>query len=82
MVTLLTGYRRRLSTAEMLNTFQRELVNLVEGLGYTLNPDDDSQILKAINGVISGRLLGVQELLPAVECLQNHLVQKSGAFGC
>nr|DAQ51573.1 MAG TPA: hypothetical protein [Caudoviricetes sp.] len=23
-----------------------------------------------------------QELLPAVECLQNHLVQKSGAFGC
>ncbi|ENS4826553.1 hypothetical protein HBJ42_20670, partial [Klebsiella pneumoniae] len=61
--------------AEMLNTFQRELVNLVEGLGYKLNPDDDSQILKAINGVISGRLLGV----PRVITSSGMFTKSSGA---
>lgn len=43
------GVSPTIINAEMLNTFQRELVNLVEGLGYKLNPDDDSQILKAID---------------------------------
>ncbi|EOY4404255.1 phage tail protein [Klebsiella michiganensis] len=57
------GISPTIINAEMLNTFQRELVNLVEGLGYTLNPDDDSQILKAINGVISGRLLGLPKVI-------------------
>ena len=42
--------------AEMMNTFQRELVNVVEGAGLELDPDDDSQVLKAIGG---GRLLNI-----------------------
>lgn len=46
--------------AEMLNTFQREMVNVVEGLGYALNPDDDSQILKAIEDVTTGRLIDIK----------------------
>ncbi|MDU3907399.1 MAG: phage tail protein [Citrobacter portucalensis] len=69
------GVSPTIINAEMLNTFQRELVNLVEGLGYKLNPDDDSQILKAINGVISGRLLGV----PRVITSSGMFTKSSGA---
>lgn len=38
--------------AEMLNTFQRELVNAVEGAGIELNPNDDGQLSKAIGKTI------------------------------
>ena len=34
--------------AEMLNTFQRELVNTVEGAGINLDAGDFGQLLKAI----------------------------------
>ncbi|WP_273848722.1 gp53-like domain-containing protein [Serratia liquefaciens] len=37
--------------AEMLNTFQREMVNVVEGSGIVLDPADDGQVLKAIKKV-------------------------------
>ncbi|WP_418346987.1 hypothetical protein [Serratia fonticola] len=44
--------------AEIFNTWQRELVNVVEGSGMTLDPNDYGQILKAINkSVGGGRLL-------------------------
>lgn len=33
--------------AEMLNTFQRELVNVVEGAGISLDPSNDSQVLNS-----------------------------------
>ncbi|EMO6449665.1 phage tail protein [Raoultella planticola] len=47
--------------AEMLNTFQRELVAVVEGAGITLDPANDAQVLAAINALVgSGRLLNVQ----------------------
>ncbi|MEE1970179.1 phage tail protein [Klebsiella michiganensis] len=69
------GVSPTIINAEMLNTFQREMVNLVEGLGYTLNPDDDSQILKAINGVITGRILG----MPRVITNSGMFTKSSGA---
>lgn len=47
--------------AEIFNTWQRELVNVVEGAGMDLDPRDDGQILKAINKFVgSGRLLNIQ----------------------
>lgn len=42
------GISPTIINAEMLNTFQRELVNVVEGSGLTLDPNDDGQLLKAI----------------------------------
>ena len=50
------GISPTIINAEMMNTFQRELVNVVEGAGLELDPDDDSQVLKAIGG---GRLLNI-----------------------
>ncbi|HIC7643325.1 TPA: phage tail protein [Serratia liquefaciens] len=47
--------------AEMLNTFQRELIGVVEGAGMTLDPADDNQVAKAINKKVgSGRLLNIK----------------------
>lgn len=44
--------------AEIFNTWQRELVNIVEGSGMELDPNDFGQLLKAINkSVGGGRLL-------------------------
>lgn len=44
--------------AAILNTHQRELVNIVESAGITLDPNDDGQVLKAINKYVGGgRLL-------------------------
>ncbi|PLD20655.1 hypothetical protein B6J54_15395 [Klebsiella quasipneumoniae] len=42
------GISPTIINAEMLNTFQRELVNAVEGSGLTLDANDDGQLLKAI----------------------------------
>ncbi|MGQ5911933.1 hypothetical protein [Serratia marcescens] len=39
--------------AEIFNTWQRELVNVVVSSGLTLDPDDDGQVLKAINKLLS-----------------------------
>lgn len=47
--------------AEMLNTFQRELVAVVEGAGMTLDPEDDGQVKKAIEKSLGfGRLINTQ----------------------
>lgn len=46
------GISPTIINAEMLNTFQRELVNVVEGSGLTLDPNDDGQVLKALNKII------------------------------
>ena len=46
-----TGVDATVITVEWLNTVQRELVNLVIGAGYTLDADDDSQVLKAIQAI-------------------------------
>lgn len=47
--------------AEIFNTWQRELVNVVEGSGMALDPSDFGQILKAINKSVGpGRLLSTQ----------------------
>ncbi|WMT13342.1 glycine-rich domain-containing protein [Serratia fonticola] len=47
--------------AAILNTHQRELVNIVESAGMQLDPNDDGQVLKAINkNVGGGRLLNIQ----------------------
>lgn len=47
--------------AEMLNTFQRELISVVEGAGMSLDPTNDSQVLAAIKKIISGgRLLNTK----------------------
>lgn len=46
------GVSPTIINAEMLNTFQRELVNVVEGAGIALDPNDDSQVLKSINKLI------------------------------
>lgn len=50
--------------ADIFNTWQRELVNVVEGSGMTLDPNDDGQIFKAINKSFgSGRILNTQTFL-------------------
>lgn len=46
------GVSPTIINAEMLNTFQRELVNVVEGAGIALDPNDDGQALKSINKLI------------------------------
>lgn len=45
------GISPTIINAEMLNTFQREMVNVVEGSGIVLDPADDGQVLKAIKNV-------------------------------
>lgn len=42
--------------AEMLNTFQRELVNVVEGVGMVLDQNDDGQVIKAIMKLFSNAI--------------------------
>lgn len=49
------GVSPTIINAEMLNTFQRELVNTVEGSGLTLDPNDDGQLLKALDKVIDDK---------------------------
>ncbi|HCM7542606.1 glycine-rich domain-containing protein [Klebsiella quasipneumoniae] len=57
------GISPTIINAEMLNTFQRELVNVVEGSGLTLDPANDSQVLEAIKIIASGgRLINVKAL--------------------
>ncbi|MDU6301442.1 MAG: phage tail protein [Serratia marcescens] len=47
--------------AEMLNTFQRELIGVVEGAGMELNSADDNQVVKAIDKKVGGgRLLNIK----------------------
>ncbi|QJW57012.1 hypothetical protein HL670_03909 [Serratia plymuthica] len=45
--------------AEMLNTFQRELIGVVEGAGMILDPADDGQVIKALKKTIDDKSLGV-----------------------
>ncbi|VCW26635.1 hypothetical protein BANRA_04283 [Klebsiella variicola] len=42
------GISPTIINAEMLNTFQRELVNAVEGANITLDENDDAQLYKSI----------------------------------
>lgn len=51
--------------AEMLNTFQRELINVVEGSGQVLNPMDNRQLFKAINKLVSN--------FPVIASSNGHL---------
>ncbi|CAI1503119.1 Uncharacterised protein [Serratia grimesii] len=45
--------------AAIFNTWQREMVNIVESAGIALDPQDDGQILKAIQQIVgAGRYLG------------------------
>lgn len=55
------GVSPTIINAEMLNTFQRELVSVVEGSGLELDPTDNSQVLTAIKNMFSpGRLLAIK----------------------
>lgn len=55
------GISPTIINAEMLNTFQRELVNVVEGAGMELDPADDNQVAKAIEKKVGGgRLLNIK----------------------
>ncbi|HAT3848716.1 TPA: hypothetical protein I8639_002642 [Serratia marcescens] len=40
--------------ADIFNTWQRELVNVVEGSGLVLDPDNDRQVLEAIFSIVNG----------------------------
>lgn len=42
--------------AEMLNTFQRELIGVVEGAGLALEPTDDNQVFKAIKSFLGSNV--------------------------
>lgn len=46
-----SGIDATMITATWLNAVQRELVNVILGAGITLNPADDSQLLKAIQAI-------------------------------
>ncbi|MGP3192966.1 gp53-like domain-containing protein [Serratia marcescens] len=45
--------------AEMLNTFQRELIGVVEGAEMELDPSDDNQVFKSIERLIIDKSIGV-----------------------
>ena len=45
------GLPATLLKSDWLTTIQRELVNVVLGGGLTLNPNDDSQLFKAIQAL-------------------------------
>ena len=49
------GVSPTIINVEMLNTFQRELVNVVEGAGIALDPNDDGQVLKALDKIIDDK---------------------------
>ncbi|WP_199639622.1 glycine-rich domain-containing protein [Serratia sp. PAMC26656] len=73
--------------AEILNTYQRELVNIVVSAGYDLDPNDDSQVLKALNKIFgTGRLLNIQKFnssglyIPTVGT-ESYIVAIIGAGG-
>lgn len=64
-------------TEEWLNTVQRELGNLVEGSGATLDPGNDSQVLGAVQAIAASSQTG----------LRNgfinggfHIAQRGGVF--
>lgn len=46
-----SGVVSTLITPQWLNTVQRELVNVIVGAGITLDPADNSQVLKAIQAI-------------------------------
>lgn len=53
------GISPTILSAGIFNTWQRELVNIVESAGITLSNEDDGQILKAIQDMFgAGRFLG------------------------
>ncbi|WP_448646800.1 hypothetical protein [Pseudomonas mohnii] len=69
-------------TADWLNAIQRELVNVVLGGGLTINPTDDSQVLKAIRAI---QAASIQEAVaslvassPATLDTLNELAQALG----
>lgn len=43
------GVTPTIINATILNTWQRELIGVVEGAGLSLDPTDDNQVVKAIN---------------------------------
>lgn len=55
------GVSPTIINAEMLNTFQRELVNTVEGSSLTLDSNDDGQVLKSIKKLIKDDSLALLE---------------------
>lgn len=46
-----TGVAATLITVEWLNAVQRELVNAIEGAGLTIDPSDNTQLLKAVQAL-------------------------------
>ncbi|WHS58611.1 hypothetical protein [Pseudomonas sp. G2-4] len=46
-----SGIDATMITAAWLNAVQREIVNVIAGAGITLNPADDSQLLKSIQAI-------------------------------
>nr|WP_228740570.1 hypothetical protein [Klebsiella pneumoniae] len=55
------GISPTIINAEMLNTFQRELVNVVEGSGLTLDSGDDGQVFKSIGEIIKNNFPALLE---------------------
>ncbi|SMB46910.1 Phage protein [Serratia proteamaculans] len=78
--------------AAIFNTWQREMVNIVESAEITLNPQDDGQILKAIQKIVGiGRLLGQKVFINNGVYIPDPLAKKvritmvgggGGAGGC
>jgi hypothetical protein len=57
------GVGPTLIKAGWLNTVQRELLNVVLGAGFAINPADDSQVFKAIKAIQESR---IQEAIAAL----------------
>jgi hypothetical protein len=76
----------------IFNTWQREMVNIVESAGIDLNPQDDGQILKAIKQIVGiGRLLGQKVFTNSGVYIPDPMAKKiritivgggGGAGGC
>ena len=54
-----------LITPDWLNTVQEEIAGVVEGAGLTLDPEDNTQLLKAIQDLIAPQGLSAQAALAA-----------------
>lgn len=62
--------------AAIFNTWQRELVGIVEGGGLELNPRDDGQLIKAINSLFGKNIaveIGANSLLLNLNSVSNGL---------
>ena len=64
--------------AEIFNTNQEELCNVIEGVGMTIDPEDDTQLLQALRIILSNADMAVRFTTTAAIVLNGLAVQAGG----